>query len=82
MQDVVNRPIPVTQDDDDRAEYEAAIHNLADPIRALALPAQQLGGTAWAETLNRIRGELALVVVEVQADLAEDAYQRRERAAC
>jgi hypothetical protein len=42
------------------------------------LPAQQLAGTAWADTLNRIRGELALVVVEVQADIAESAYQARE----
>ena len=79
MHEFPGRLIPVAQDEDDRAEYTAAIHNLAEPIKALGLPASQLDGTAWADALHRIRGELALIVFEVQADIDEAAYQARER---
>lgn len=62
----------------DRAKYECAINNLAAPIKDLALPASQLAGTAWADDIARIRGELALIVLEVQADVAESARQTAE----
>lgn len=74
------QPIPVARDEDDRGQYAAAIHNLAAPIRDLALPAQQLAGTTWADDIARIRGELALLVLEVQADVAESQRQAEEEA--
>lgn len=70
-------PIPVTQDDWGRDQYAAAAENLADPIKALALSASQLDGTLWGDEIERIRGRLALIAFEVQADIAEHDRQAR-----